>query len=326
MQIEASTRLRWGMVAVAALSAVIAALPLSGQEVRYNGSLQYSSGSYIFAQRTHSFYLFSGLGVSAGRLQFDANFPLILQNSGVVSYVGGVPLPTGGPDHEAVRTREPGSTIPGRGSGRTGTRGFVPAPADFASEAPVWSGSGPTTSIQMQTALQQHDSVRFRDQFDLNLGDPTLFGSAEIFSGTGVLRSIGLSGSTKVPLADLDSGVGTEEWDFSVGGSVAVAAGDLFLFGDLSHWWFGDLPELELQDGLGYGLGVGLPIGDGSGTLLGTLTGAESAIETVDAPLSLGLSLGFTLSDRRQLNVGATVGLSESSPDFGLSLGWSVGL
>lgn len=289
---EAGTRFRWGMVAVAALFAVVTAVPLSGQEVRYNGSLQYSMGSYIFAQRTHSFYLLSGLGVSAGRLQLDANIPLILQNSGVVSYVGGGALPTGGRDHRAVRTREPGSTVPGR------------------------RGSGSAAA----------DSVEFSDEFGVEIGDPTFFGSGEIYSGTGLLRSINLSARTKIPLTDLDSGVGTGEWDYSVGGSVALIAGRVFFFGDLSHWWFGDLPELELQDGFAYGLGTGVPVMEGRGSLLATVTGAESAIRTAEAPMTLGMSFGLTVGESRQLSTGMTFGLSESSPDLGLSLGWSTGL
>lgn len=266
---------------------------VSAQDVAYNGSLQYATGSYVFSERTHSFYLFSGIGVDAGRFRVDASVPLVLQNSTLVTYVGGGPLPTGGADHEVVGNREPGMTIPGR-------RGYRAVPGT--------------------------DSVRFRNRYDLQVGDPMLYGSVEVHSGTGVLRSVTVSAGTKLPLADLDSGVGTGEWDFSAGTSLSVALGDFLLFGDLSYWWLGDLPELELRDELAYGLGIGRPILNGRFSLLGSLSGAESAVETLDPPLLLSISLGSTIDGNRQVTGGVSAGLTESSPDVGVFLGWTIPL
>lgn len=265
----------------------------SAQELVYRGSLQYSTGSYVFAERTHTVYLSSGLGLGAGPVRLDASVPLVLQNSTLVTRVAGEPLPTGGPDHQAVGNREPGMTIPGRR-----VRG---------------SGSGV-------------DSVEFRDAYRLELGDPTLYGSMELHSGTGRIRSILLSAGVKAPVADLESGVGTGKWDFSAGTSLAASLGGFLVFGDLSYWWLGDLPDLELRNGVGYGFGLGHSILEGRASLLGTLTGSESAVATLDPPLSVSISVGGTLQGNRQVNAGISAGLTESSSDLGIYAGWSLPL
>lgn len=280
------------LVPIAAML-VLAAGPLQAQDLTYRGSLGYSTGSYVFAERTHSAYLFTGLGLGAGPFRLDASIPLVLQNSTLVTWVAGEPLPTGGPDHEAVGRREPGTTL----HGRRGSR--------------MDAGT---------------DSVSFRNAYEVELGDPTVYGSVELHSGTGRIRSVLVTAGAKAPLANLDSGVGTGAWDFSMGTSLTASVARFFLFGDLSYWWLGDLPELELRDGLAYGIGVGHAILDGRASLLATVTGTESAVSTLDAPLSVSLSVGATLEGGRQINAGLSAGLTESSPDLGAFVGWSLPL
>ncbi|NIQ58309.1 MAG: hypothetical protein GWN85_34065, partial [Gemmatimonadetes bacterium] len=192
------------------MAAVLAAAPLlaggaRAQEVVYSGSLQYATGSYVFAERTHSAYLMSGLGVEAGRFELRGSVPVIFQNSAVVTYVQGSPLPTGGPDHDAVRRREPGTTIPTHGRGRMGGGG---------------GGMSLRPALRSGEAGQQAqatDSVAFADELTTNLGDPLIQASAGLYSSTGIVRSLRVSGGAKVPVADLDSGVGTGEWDYLAG-------------------------------------------------------------------------------------------------------------
>lgn len=284
------------------------------QEVTYSGSLQYATGSYVFEERTHTAYLMSGLGVEAGRFELRGSLPVIFQNSAVVTYVQGSPLPTGGPDHEAVRRREPGATIPTHGRRGTGMGGGG-------------MSLRPTPGLaRAGQQAQAADSVAFADDFTTNLGDPLLQGSVELFSGTGLLRSLRVSGGAKIPVADLDSGVGTGEWDYLAGASIALGASEIYLFGDLSWWWLGDLPDLELEDGLSYGAGVGRGLFAGRGSVLATVSGAKATISTVDAPVTLGLSVGYTPDGGPSLSLGTAFGLSESSPDFSLYLGWTLGL
>lgn len=69
--------------------------PLAGQELQYSGSVGYAAGSYTFAEQTSSISVLNGLSLRAGRWSVSGSVPLIIQNSGDVTYVGGMRVPTG---------------------------------------------------------------------------------------------------------------------------------------------------------------------------------------------------------------------------------------
>lgn len=274
----------------------VAAAGLQAQQVTYSGGMFYAGGSYVFDRRTDAFFLSNGLRLTVGRLELSATVPLIAQNGGVVTQVaGGTWLPTGGTESGAIARRQ--------GDGSVGTRrqggGMMPTP--------------------------DSTTVVFDESYSVNVGDPSMSVSVEAFSGFGSLRSVRISASAKAPLADVESGVGSGAWDFSLGGALTVGVGSALLFADASYWWLGDLPDLELIDGVAYGFGVSVPAFAGSSLLL-MLSGTARSIETVDPPLSLLGSLSRSVGSRTFLSGGLGVGLTESAPDVAVHLGWSVRL
>lgn len=273
--------------------------PLQGQAVRYSGSVSYSTGSYVFAERTHSLWLSNGLSVGGSKLRASATLPLILQNSGVLSVVGGQPVPTGGEGSGVVGRRS--------GDGMIGTRRSHGG----------GSGGGmlPTDSV-----------VVFRDAYALEVGDPSLRLGYDAYSGFGFVRSLSLSLGAKAPLRGLESGVGTGEWDVGAGASIAMGVGSTWFFLDGAHWWFGDLPELELQDGVLYSAGVSRLFGDSGTSLLASISGSSRIVPTAAAPLSASLGLSRFLERGRSLSFGVTAGLSEASSDLSAYFGWSLPL
>ena len=278
-------------------AALVAALIAStggqvyGQQVDYNGSLSYSTGSYVFFARTHSLWLANGLTLRAGPATVSANLPVIVQNSSIVSFVAGQPIPTGG-EHSGAVSR--------RGSGRVGSRG---------------SGGQTTDS-----------TVVFRDSYEVQVGDPLVSAGFEAFSGLGFVRSLLVQGSTKVPLRTLESGVGTGEWDFGAGTSLVVGRGHTLVFGDVTYWWFGDLPELALAGSLFYSVAVSRSVMDARASIMASMTGSTRIMDTVDAPLSAGVGFLYSLRTGRSVSLGANVGLTEGSPDFSTYVRWSLGL
>lgn len=271
--------------------------PLVAQTVRYSGSVSYSTGSYVFAERTHSFWLSNGLSVGASKMRASVTLPLILQNSGVVSVVGGQPVPTGGEGSGVVGRRS--------GDGMIGTR----------RRDTGGSGSG---------MLPSDSVVVFRDAYALEVGDPSLRMGYDAYSGFGFVRSVSLSLGAKAPLRGLDSGVGTGEWDVGAGASVAMGVGSTWFFLDGAHWWFGDLPELELQDGVLYSAGVSRLFGESGTSLLASISGSSRIVPTAAAPLSVSLGLSRFLERGRSLSLGLTAGLSEASSDLSAYFGWSL--
>lgn len=283
------------VVGVGLLLGASLAHPVGAQEVTYTGGLFYAGGSYIFDSRSDALYLSNGLSLSWGAFDVGVSVPVITQNGGVVTTLAqGIQLPTGGTEHETIAGRREGDTV--------GTRkkdGGTPVPDDST-------------------------VVSFDSDFTTQLGDPTMAASGQLHSGLGAVRSVRVQAAAKAPLNDLDSGIGSGEWDFGAGASVIGAAGSVLLFIDAMYWWMGDLPDLVLTDGVSYGVGASVGVFSGRGSVLAMLSGMTSSIETVDPPMSIALSLSRSVGARGFVSGGFGVGLTESAPSISAQVGWSI--
>lgn len=274
-----------------ALTIPTVASPLSAQSLDYMGSLQLSSGDYIFPERTTSVLLFNGLSGSFGSFRVSASLPVIYQTTPFVSYTTGVLVPSGGPEHAEL-----GGGM--RGDGRMGHR------------------DGDLDEI----ALADTSSVG-----EVGIGDVSAHAELELI-GVSVSRpALRLTADVKVPVADVDRGFSTGEWDYAAGLSISQHFGRTLAFVDVAYWILGDLPDLELQDPFAYAVGVGYPLSERMGFLL-TASGYSTIIEGTDPPAQISVGLSYLLSGNRGLLGGAALGLTESSPDVSFSFGWRVAL
>ena len=76
--------------------------PASAQQVVVQTSGQYSSGEYIFTEKTDLFVWSTGVSVTGGRFQIGIGVPLVVQTTPWITYGGIGPTPSGGPQHGAV--------------------------------------------------------------------------------------------------------------------------------------------------------------------------------------------------------------------------------
>lgn len=304
---------RWrGRAALAATGLWVLGAPgaARGQELTYSGSLYHATGRYVFMERTESWTLYSGLSLGTGRLRMTVSVPLLLQNTGAVSYVGGTLLPTGGPDHLLLERRQPGQSIPmGRGGGGSGPR--------------RGSVAGRAAALAETTAAG--DSVAGPGAYALHVADPFLSMGVEVYRGWGALHSIQLTGSAKAPVTTLASGFGTGAWDYSAGATVALGAGPVLLFGDVSYWHYGDLPHLELQDGISYGAGLGTRVSERV-SFLASVSGSRRVIATVAQPLYLTVTAGYRRGQAAGMSGGLSLGLTEAASELSAFVGWRLGL
>lgn len=296
----------WRAATAAAGIMLAAAVPLVAQTIDYTGSLHFSSGKYIFSEPTRTWTLYNGLSARADRVRVSIGVPLVYQNTWAVTYVGGTPLPTGGREYEAIRERKGGGTVPMRprrnGSGRQGG-----------------------ALVAFQTSTTPVDTVAGPGGYELRLSDPLVSGGVDVYRGWGFVRAIELNAAVKPPLRTLDSGAGTGEWDYSAGAGLTFAAGRALLFVDASWWWYGDLPEMELLDGISWGAGAGVPVGE-RWAFMASVAGAERVIATVEPYAAASLLGSRSFGDRASLNAGIGVGFTEASPDVSVFLGWRLGL
>ena len=289
----------------AVVHAAMLARPVQAQSLDYTGGVQSWTGAYIFTERTTSFALLTGLSLDLERLRLTATIPLLYQNSTAVSYVGGVPVPTGGPDAAAVRQREPGRKVPMGGR----------------PQGPGMGGRGPAGAMTAGV-MAAATEVAAPGDYRVDVGDPLLAADVALHDGAGLLRHVGLQLLAKVPVADVASGIGTGQWDYGAGLSLGLGGDNTFLLADASYWVVGDLPDLQLRNTISYAVSLGRSLRGGDWSVHGSVLGSSSVIANAAAPLSLGLGLGYAPRRTLGINVGVSVGVTEAAPDVTSFVGW----
>lgn len=261
--------------------------PALGQRVTVRTAGQYMSGDYVFSEPTDVFAWTTGLDVSKGRFHGGTQVPFLVQSTPWVSYTGAGPIPSGGGQHGAV-----GGEHQGPHHGR-------------------------------RTAVVLPDTLSSRTS---GLGDPQFRLSMDVINpGEARRLRVRVSGVLKPPLADVDAGLSTGEWDAGLGVSVSRAFIPWFVVVEGTYWWLGDMEALPLKNGVAYSLTIGQTLYDGEWGILASLTGSTSVIGDIDPPVSLNGGLSFTPG---QWGLSATVGsgLTEGAADWSVGLGANVTL
>jgi hypothetical protein len=267
---------------------MLLATPADGQSLSYSGAFQFATGDYIFTERTDSVYLISGLDVEAGPVRFAVTLPVIGQSTPWIAY-GLVPLPSGGTSSGEVARQVR--------QGRMGSRSLVTLPV-----------------------------VEEGVDYEVGVGDPVVRGDIEVVREGDRRPSIRLNASAKAPVADPEDGSGTGQWDVGGGLSIAKRIGRNSLLADLGYWRFGDLPDLELSDSVAYSVGYGRILDGGRWAMLASVSGWSSIIDGADPPVQVGVGVSRLFARSRSVAITAGVGVTETAPDFTVSLGWRLGL
>ncbi|MBN2266612.1 MAG: transporter, partial [Candidatus Aminicenantes bacterium] len=150
------------------------------------------------------------------------------------------------------------------------------------------------------------------------IGDPVITAGLTLVKEGRSLPAVQISGTIKAPLASVERGFGTGEWDYSAGLGLSKRLGQVFLFADVSYWILGDLPELELKNASSYAFSFGHAFSGGKLALMASYSGITEVIAGVAPPSSLGLGFSVRAGAASSLMLNAAVGLSEASPDLSL--------
>ncbi|MGE5243158.1 MAG: hypothetical protein ACM3SQ_02895 [Betaproteobacteria bacterium] len=273
-------------LAVVALATFAGAGPAAAQVV-YSGSVQTTTGRYIFAERTTSIFVLTGLDVAAGPVRISATIPFITQSTPWIAY-SPVLIPSGGAESAQV-----GDQIRrGKGAGAGGRNVVVVLPADVARQT--------------------------------GFGDPVFRVGADLFGSRSATKVV-VSGTMKAPLTDPTTGFGTGEWDYGAAVAVSRQQGPHQVFGTVEAWRFGDMPDLVIKDGLGYRVGYEGFVRSDRWSVLAAVSGWTTVLDGVDPPFSVEIGLTRHLGmSGRSVGLIASFGVTEMSPDFSLSLGWRL--
>lgn len=291
-----------------ALGAILtAAAPGTGQDVTWTGSVGYSSGDYYFAETTHTVTALTGVRVGWDRLTLSGSIPVIYQSTPWISYTGVTPVPTGGPERGAVRD----SLMRRRGNGGG------PGSGGSASASAAWQMTSGSEGQIIVPDTATYD--------DVGVGDPTFGASVHVLQqGADAPLTLTVRGDVKAPVASVERGFGTGEWDAGAGVALFRSFDRAYGFVDAEYWVLGDMDGFELQDPVAYAAGVGYTF-DRVG-LVGMFSGYSRIVEDTDPPMQVSVGVNYLPGLRSGVNANLSFGVSESSPDVSVSAGWSLDL
>ena len=265
---------------------------LSAQELSYRGGVNYSTGSYFFTENTGTFYINNGLSLQMNRLTLSANIPYLVQNSPWISYSNMGGLPTGGTQSGEVR--------------RAGMNG----------------GMGGGGGRRQQIVLI--DTTSYTQS---SFSDPSVYTGFRVYTSSNGKSVVMINGQLKIPVTNPSKGFGTGAWDSSLGVSVSQSIGmNWMFFGDVSHWWMGDMDDLKLNNTWAFGIGLGKMLSGGKWLINTNFNALTSILDDYDPPMNLSVGSGYRVNSNTLLNMTWSLGLSESSPDVSVGVGWSYKL
>ncbi len=280
---------RRGALAVCVLA--VAAVTTPAQSLSYVGGLQYATGDFIFRERTWSAYLSNGLSWSAGRLRASASVPLVMQPAGWLQYSGaGMMVPTGG--------------VAGSAGG------------------PTSNGSGMGSAMNGGTMTPSSGMPFSR----VGIGDPIGRIDVALSRADAERPVVTLVGAVKAPLANVNRGFGTGEWDVGAGLSSAVKVASVSVLAEAMYWKVGNPPGASLRNAVAYALSIGRALPRSRWSVLGTVSGASSLWTGLEAPVQAGMGIGYLLESGSSVFVTAAAGLTRTAPAISTGLGWRVPL
>ena len=187
-----------------------------------------------------------------------------------------------------------------------------------SSENVVLTGGG--------VAVRKTDGGKFarpeRSSSQSGLGDLLLKVSYTVLKERAFVPEITPYLKVKFPTAQRDKGLGTGEFDETVGVDLSKRLFDgLFGFASLGYTFIGDPPGTNFRDSFGWSVGPGYSIGPLS--LFAFLEGSRAISSEQDDPLQLRVGAEYRLLPALKFNGAVTRGLSNGSADWGVSAGFT---
>jgi hypothetical protein len=128
----------------------------------------------------------------------------------------------------------------------------------------------------------------------------------------------------KFPTADEDRGLGTGEFDESIGIELnKTLVGSLVGYVGVAYTFIGDPPGTDLHDSFAWSVGVAYGVIP-SLSVFAFLEGATAVVPGEDDPLEIRAGVEYRLTRSVKLTGTVTRGLSNGSADWGLSAGVSA--
>lgn len=158
------------------------------------------------------------------------------------------------------------------------------------------------------------------------VGDPVVRADLEALRMREHFPAVQIFGQTKIPLADPADGLGTGEWDFAAGLSLAKSAGRFLVLIESAYWMLGDPPDTEFENPISLNVNIGRSFAGGKLMASAIYAACTEIVAGAEPPQQIGAGLNYFTSSGRAIGGTAMFGLSESTSDVSVSLGWTIPL
>jgi hypothetical protein len=155
------------------------------------------------------------------------------------------------------------------------------------------------------------------------LGDPLVRADLRVIDDRSRGLQVALAGSVKLPVVDVDGGLGTGVADYGIGGSVFKAAGRTSLYADVLFWKYGDPEGIDFEDSLSYNIGMGRVLGSGRWSGMVSLAGFSQGLGDSAPPVLLNVAALAVAGRGQSLAITASVGLNDES-GFSIGTSWRL--
>ncbi|NOY59075.1 MAG: DUF3187 family protein [Calditrichaeota bacterium] len=257
-----------------------------------NTSAQVTKGNYIFDGSTTAYYFYGGLRYQADRWSVSSSLPLIAQRDDLVTYTGGIFLPTGGMHHTD-------NNMTDRFGG-----GMMGGQSD-------WEG---------QDGMSPFSNLNY------GLGDLYLYSELLLLREQVSLPSLSLNTQVKIPTANRSKNYGTGAYDYGLGLTVRKSMNSFLLFADVGFLVIGDPVGVTLNDPITFGLGLGKFFNQGRSSLMLYYQSYSEILPGYQPPSQISLGYYFRMFRSLTISTVALAGMSDTSPNVSFLSGLQVGL
>jgi len=258
-------------------------------------SAQVTRGNYIFDSNTTAYYFYGGLRYQSNRWSVSASLPLIAQRDDLVTYTGGIFLPTGAMHH---------------------------AQGD---ETDHFDGGMIGDHNNWEAGDEMHGMSPFSN-LNYGLGDLYLYGELSLLREQASMPSLSLNTQVKVPTANRAKNYGTGEYDYGVGLSIRKSQNSFLFFADIGFLAIGDPENATFNDPMTFGLGVGKFFNQGRSSLMLYYQSYSEILPGYQPPSQISLGYYFRIFPNLILSAVGLVGMSDTSPSVSFLSGLQVGL
>lgn len=293
--------------ALALLTLAAGARPALAQDavVSAGVNVRFVSGSFGSEQTTRLFYAPAVLRVEARRFELAGYFPYLTIDDGTVAWSQGGFVPMRGTLTGAPNVgMQMGTSAGPPSAGSTMGGGMMGGGA---------GGSAPQPGAGVPASLLTNQS---------GFGDIAGSVGYRVVDDTASGLQIVLGSRFKLPTASAARGLGTGKTDI---GAVAVVrkrfdAG--WISGEAGYLFVGDPADVDLRNAALWSVGGGRRLSDRL-ALVATASGNTALLREFRAPIEVGAGIGVRVGDRLTASIIPTIGLSDASPKYAITVGLS---